>query len=58
MDDHRLIKLKNPHGSGGREWTGDFSDKSPLLNKRALSFLNHKRGDDGIFWMPIEDFII
>lgn len=24
----KLIKLKNPHGSGGREWNGDFSDES------------------------------
>ena len=25
---YKVLKLKNPHGSGGREWIGDFSDKS------------------------------
>lgn len=58
VDEYRLIKLKNPHGSGGKEWIGDFSDKSDLMTKRMMSLLNHERTDDGIFWMTIEDFIL
>jgi hypothetical protein len=28
VEGYKLIKLKNPHGSGGKEWNGDFSDDS------------------------------
>ncbi len=28
VEGHKLMKLKNPHGSGGAEWSGDFSDGS------------------------------
>lgn len=57
MDDYKLIKLKNPHGSAGKEWIGDFSDRSDLMTKRMMKMLNHTQSADGIFWMPIEDFI-
>ena len=57
VDDYKLIKLKNPHGSQGREWIGDFSDKSELMTKRIMNILSHTQSDDGIFWMPLEDFI-
>jgi len=52
-----LIKLKNPHGVGGQEWTGDWSDNSYKWNekaKKALKITEHK--DDGEFWMSVEDF--
>jgi calpain-15 len=49
--------LKNPHGSGGKEWIGDFSDQSELMTKRIMTLLNHTLADDGIFWMTLEDFI-
>jgi calpain-15 len=26
----RLLEIRNPWGEGGMEWTGDWSDKSPL----------------------------
>lgn len=57
VDEYKLIKLKNPHGSQGREWIGDFSDKSELMTKRIMNILAHTQSDDGIFWMPLEDFI-
>lgn len=28
IEGHKLIQMKNPHGSGGIEWNGDFSDGS------------------------------
>lgn len=28
VEGYKLMKLKNPHGSGEREWSGDFSDGS------------------------------
>ena len=50
----RIVKLRNPWGNG--EWTGDWSDNSPLWNpelKEALEFVN---ADDGIFHMNYNDF--
>jgi hypothetical protein len=35
------MKLKNPHGSGGKEWNGDFSDNSEYMNDRMLQLLGH-----------------
>lgn len=53
VDEYRLVKLKNPHGSIGREWIGDFSDKSDLMTKRMMGLLGHSKADDGIFWMTL-----
>jgi hypothetical protein len=57
VEGHRLMKLKNPHGSGGIEWTGDFSDGSEMMTKRLMQLLEHENKDDGVFWMKMEDFI-
>lgn len=57
VDDYRLIKLKNPHGSNGVEWNGDFSDESESMTKRMMKKLDHVQANDGIFWMKIEDFV-
>lgn len=51
------MKLKNPHGTGGVEWSGDFSDSSPLMNARLMQLLQHENKEDGIFWMSFEDFL-
>ena len=55
MDGYNLLKLRNPPGDHD-EWRGDFSDKSPVWNKR----LKHKLGwvdeDDNTFWMTFDDF--
>jgi hypothetical protein len=52
-----LIKLRNPWGK--REWTGDWSDSSDKWKKFDVAEkLNHQpRFDDGIFWMPLEEFL-
>ena len=57
VEDHKLMKLKNPHGSGGIEWNGDFADDSQMMSKRLMQILQHEKKDDGVFWMKFEDFI-
>jgi hypothetical protein len=58
VEDYRLIKLKNPHGSCGQEWKGDWSDESSQMTKRMMGLLKHTQTRDGVFWMALEDFII
>ena len=41
VEGHRLMQLKNPHGSGGAEWSGDFSDSSEMMTKRLMQLLKH-----------------
>jgi len=55
--DDRLIKLRNPHGSRGIEWSGDWSDESPLWTPAALQALGQETATDGIFWMNVQDFV-
>lgn len=53
VDNHKLIQLKNPHGSGGKEWNGDFSDESQYMDERMAQILKYEKKDDGIFWMKL-----
>ena len=53
----RLLKVRNPWGSV--EWTGDFSDNSPLWTdelKFAFGFVAEVK-DDGVFCITFEDFV-
>ena len=53
--EHRLVKLRNPWGSG--EWNGRWSDKSSEWTadlRRQVGFDGDK--DDGIFWMDFDEF--
>jgi hypothetical protein len=51
-----LIKLRDPWGQ--TEWIGDWSDLSDKwLKFDVAKKLNHQPRDDGIFWMPLEDFL-
>lgn len=43
---------------GTGEWTGDWSDNSPLWTRRMLSKLNHVPRDDGAFWISFSDFCV
>ena len=52
----KLIQLRNPHGCRGIEWTGDWSDESPMWTPAAIEELNVQSKSDGIFWMSIENF--
>jgi len=51
----RLLQMKNPWGTG--EYTGPWSDNwegwTPELKKK----LNHESKDDGIFFIPFDEYI-
>lgn len=51
----RLVKIRNPWGSS--EWNGAWSDGSKEWNAEWFERLNHKFGDDGIFWISYEDML-
>lgn len=51
----RLCKLRNPWGRG--EWTGDWSDGSKLWTPKLRKDLECIEGDDGIFFMCVEDYV-
>ena len=51
----RLVLIKNPWGQS--EWNGPWSDGSKEWTAEALKDLQYQFGDDGIFWMPYEDFL-
>ena len=49
---HRLLKLRNPWGSD--EWKGPWSDGSEQWTPEWMHELNHRFGDDGMFWISYE----
>lgn len=59
---HRLLRLRNPWGQ--MEWTGDWSDASPLWSeaikdeiRAKLDNVDFSDADDGVFWMSFEDVL-
>lgn len=54
-DGNRLCLVKNPWGE--TEWNGPWSDGSKEWTPEAMKALEHKFGNDGIFWMPFADFL-
>ncbi|KAL1617062.1 hypothetical protein SLS54_008057 [Diplodia seriata] len=54
-------KARNPWGKrspiGEGEWNGPWSDGSKEWNAYWLNKLDHKFGDDGIFWMTFDDML-
>lgn len=51
----KLVKVRNPWGQS--EWQGPWSDGSAEWTAEWLQRLDHKFGDDGIFWMSYNDFL-
>jgi len=51
----RLLKVRNPWGEG--EWRGAWSDGSEKWTAEWMQLLDHKFGDDGMFWMSYEDLL-
>ena len=47
--------VKNPWGE--TEWDGPWSDGSKEWTAEAIKALDYKFGNDGIFWMPFDDFL-
>ena len=46
----KLMRIRNPWGM--HEWTGDYSDKSPLWTESLKQEVGWIDKDDGIFFMP------
>eukprot|EP01022_Parablepharisma_sp_SALTPOND_P028425 TRINITY_DN70944_c4_g1_i1.p1 TRINITY_DN70944_c4_g1~~TRINITY_DN70944_c4_g1_i1.p1 ORF type:complete len:1780 (-),score=174.97 TRINITY_DN70944_c4_g1_i1:1708-7047(-) len=57
FENEKLIKLRNPHGSRGAEWMGDWCDGSPMWSEAAKTLLKYEEKDDGAFWMSLQDFV-
>jgi len=58
VDGIKFLRIRNPWGQG--EWTGDWSDNSPLWTPewKGKGFVkNYTFKDDGTFFMRFEDFI-
>ena len=54
-----LMKLRNPHGQGGKEWSGDWSDGDLMWDRHPeiKDKLKPAGADDGPFWIARKDFI-
>ena len=52
---NRLLLVKNPWGE--TEWNGPWSDGSSEWTSEALKDLDHKFGNDGIFWISYADLL-
>ncbi|KAF2741854.1 cysteine proteinase [Sporormia fimetaria CBS 119925] len=55
VDGERLLKLRNPWGRS--EWTGRWSDGSEEWTAEWMQKLNHRFGDDGVFWISYKDLL-
>ncbi|KAF0983090.1 hypothetical protein FDP41_011068 [Naegleria fowleri] len=52
----KLVKLRNPWG--GTEWKGDWCDDDTRWTKEAkIAFQHMAFMDDGVFYMPFQDFL-
>ena len=51
----RLLVLRNPWGQG--EWTGDWSDHSPLWTPELREQVGCFAKDDGTFHIPYGDYL-
>ncbi|KAK8847774.1 hypothetical protein M9Y10_018804 [Tritrichomonas musculus] len=54
-DNKHFLCLRNPHGKN--EWSGDWSDKSPLWTEELKEGLGWRDAEDGTFWMIEKDFL-
>ncbi|RDW59768.1 hypothetical protein BP6252_12855 [Coleophoma cylindrospora] len=54
----RLLKLRNPWGKIKKgNWEGPWSDGSKEFTPEAQQELNHKFGNDSVFWISYEDLL-
>ncbi|KAF2398664.1 cysteine proteinase, partial [Trichodelitschia bisporula] len=51
----KLLKLRNPWGN--TEWRGAWSDGSAEWTPKWMELLDHKFGDDGVFWISYKDLL-
>lgn len=50
-----IVQLRNPWGKF--EWNGEFSDDSKSWIENTKRELKVVKSDDGVFWMPFEEFV-
>jgi hypothetical protein len=52
-----LLQMRNPWGDS--EWTGDWSDNSPMwdIYPEVARELGREDADDGMFWISFNDFV-
>ncbi|KAL1966929.1 hypothetical protein VTN77DRAFT_3673 [Rasamsonia byssochlamydoides] len=55
IDGVRLLRVRNPWGK--KEWSGAWSDGSEEWTPQWMERLNHKFGNDGVFWISYEDLL-
>ncbi|CAI6061124.1 unnamed protein product [Clonostachys chloroleuca] len=56
----KLVKIRNPWGETSRgegEWHGPWSDGSKEWTGEMLKKLRHEFGDDGVWWMTLDDML-
>ncbi|CAG8961799.1 hypothetical protein HYFRA_00013975 [Hymenoscyphus fraxineus] len=54
----RLLKLRNPWGKGKKgNWEGAWADGSKEFTPEAQIELNHKFGNDSVFWISYSDLL-
>ena len=53
----RLVKLHNPHGDGGKEWNGKWSDNDSSWTPSMKAAVGMTDVDDGIFYMQLEEYL-
>ncbi|KKZ66922.1 hypothetical protein EMCG_07418 [[Emmonsia] crescens] len=56
VNGQRLLRLRNPWGH--KEWSGPWSDGSEEWTAEWMTLLQHKFGNDGVFWISYEDFLL
>lgn len=49
-----IVCVRNPWGKF--EWRGDWSDASEKWTEEAQALVGFVAGEDGIFWMSVEDW--
>jgi len=52
----KLLKLRNPVGSAGIEWNGDWADGSAMWTEALRTKLKQEDKEDGTFWISLSDF--
>ncbi|MCJ1402545.1 hypothetical protein MMC11_005765 [Xylographa trunciseda] len=55
LNGERLVKIRNPWGK--TEWQGAWSDGSSEWTPEWMQALNHRFGNDGIFWISYKDLL-
>ncbi|KAL9131646.1 MAG: hypothetical protein Q9217_000457 [Psora testacea] len=51
----KLLKIRNPWGTD--EWRGAWSDGSEQWTPEWMQLLDHRFGDDGMFWISYDDLL-